>query len=342
MENPKITVAIAAYNAEEYLSACVDCILRQSFTDFELLIADDGSSDGTKDICLSYAKKDSRVKPLFFAHAGLAAMRNNLAAAAKGEFIAFVDSDDLVHEKYIEALYSAVAAAGADMAVCSFVEFESEKPEDIPINCPCAYEKLTAREAILRMTDFSDYEYIKYVFPLSKLYRAEILKGVNYPEGKIHEDEAVSGEALYLCGRGVAVIKEPLYYYYRNLNGISKSVVSEKNFDAFYAIGRKISFFADKPDYKDVYTALVKEGYDVYRGMWMRLLDANAEKGLIKRLKREFAAYYRKYKGTAKPSYEKFYLFYCAMKPALKPYYFLRYSIEKNGFFGSFKKLFGK
>lgn len=340
MTKPEITVAIAAYNAEKYLSACVDCILRQSFADFELLIADDGSSDGTKDICLSYAEKDSRIRPLFFEHAGLAVMRNELVAAAKGEYLAFVDSDDFVHEKYLEALYSAILSSKADMAVCSFVMFEDKKPNDVPIKIPCEYKKLTAREAVGEMTDFSDYEYIKYVFTQSKLYKTEILKGINYPAGRIHEDEAVSGEVLYRCKNGVAVIKERLYYYYRNMQGISKSAVSEKNFDAFSAINRNISFFADKAEYKSAYTALVKEGYNVYRGLWIRLVEANADKKYIKRLKKEFFVYYKKYKRTAKPSYEKFYSFFSALRPALKPYYFFRYALEKNGFFGSVKKLF--
>jgi len=335
-------VAVAAYNAEKYLAACVESILSQSFKDFELLIADDGSTDRTNEICLEYAKKDLRVKPLCFKHAGLATMRNKLVAAANGEYLAFIDSDDLIHKKYLEALYFAATSAGADMAVCSFLEFENTKPEDIPVGPLFEYEKLSAHEAVSRMTDYSDNEYIKFIFPLSKLYRTEILKNITYPDGKIHEDEAVSGEALYNCKRGVAVIKERLYYYYRNMQGISKSAVSEKNFDAFSAIERNINFFADKSEYKNEYTALIKEGYEVYRGMWGKICSANLKKELAKRLKKEFFVYYRKYKRTAKPSYEKFYSFFCALRPALKPYYFLRYSLEKNGFFGSIKKVFKK
>lgn len=340
MKGPVITVAIAAYNAEKYISACIDCLLKQSFSDFELLIADDGSADGTRDICLSYAEKDSRVKPLFFEHSGVAVMRNELVAAAKGEYFAFVDSDDLVHEKYLEALYSAITSSGADLSVCSFAVFSEEKPADIPLNIPCDYRMLTVREAVGQLTDFSDDEYIRYVFPMCKLYRAEIIKGIKYPTGKFFEDEAVSGELVYRCKRGVAAINERLYYYYRNMNGITKSAVSTKQFDAFFAIEQNISFFSDKPEYKEAYAAFIKEGYNVYRGIWIKFVGAKADKSFMARLKKEFAAYFRKYKRTVKPSYEKFYTFYCFMHPALKPYYFLRYTLERNSLRGSVKKLF--
>lgn len=340
MKNPEITVAIAAYNAEKYVAACIESVLNQTFSDFELIIADDGSDDKTLEVCRASAEKDGRIRIIPLRHGGVAAARNALVAAAKGEYLAFIDSDDVVHPQYLEILYFAVSAAKADMAVCAFSEFTEGIPDMPLVNKPYLYKTLSTREALDDMVDFSDNDYIKYIFPQCKLYRTDIMRRTKYPEGRIYEDEAISGELLYYCARGVAEVNYRLYYYYRNMNGITKSPVSEKSLDAGYAIEHKIEFFADKTEYGNIYLALVKEGYEVYYKKWRRFAAAEAGTELRKKLWNMYVAYYKKYKRTVKPSYREYYLFYSALHPALKPYYFLRYTLEKNGFKGSLKKLF--
>jgi len=342
MEKPFITVAVAAYNAEKFIRACLDSILKQTFCDFELLIADDGSTDGTRDICAEYQKKDGRIRILSLVHGGLAAARNALVSAARGEYIAFIDSDDVVHPQYLEILYFAATKANADMAVCAFCEFESELPKVEPVLPLYKFVKYDTRSALKKMVDFSSYEYIKYIFSQCKIIRTAILRKITYPVGRIYEDETVSGEILYYCERGVAEVDYRLYYYYRNMNGISKSPVSEKNLDAGAAIEHKIEFFADKKDYRDIYLALVKQGYEVYNGKWAQFKIAAVPDELLKRLLDMYVAYYKKYKKLVRPSYAKYYAFYCFLHPALRPYYFLRYTLERNGFRGSIKKLFKK
>lgn len=340
MKNPEITVAIAAYNAEKYIAACIESVLSQTFSDFELIVADDGSDDKTLEVCRARAEKDGRIRIISLRHGGVAAARNALVAAANGEYLAFIDSDDVVHPQYLEILYFAVSAAKADMAVCAFSEFTEGMPDMPPIDKPYAYRALSVDKALRDMVDFSDNDYIKYIFPQCKLYRTDIMRKTRYPEGRIYEDEAISGELLYYCARGVAEVNYRLYYYYRNMSGITKSPVSEKSLDVGYAIEYKMEFFADKPDCRDVYLALVKDGYNVYYKKWRRLVGSELPSDVKKRFWNMFVAYYKKYKRTVKPSYKEYYLFYSALHPALKPYYFLRYALEKNGFKGSLKKLF--
>lgn len=340
MEKPFITVAVAAYNAEKFMRACLDSILKQTFSDFELLIADDGSTDSTCRICAEYKEKDKRVRILSLPHGGLAAARNALVAEAEGEYLAFIDSDDIVHPQYLEILRFAAVESGADMAVCAFSEFEGALPESKAVLPPYKFTKYDTRSALKKMVDFSSYEYIKYIFSQCKITRVSVLRKIKYPVGRIYEDETVSGEILYYCTGGVAETEYRLYYYYRNMNGISKSPVSEKNLDAGVAIEKKIEFFADKKEYRDIYLALVNEGYEVYNSWWKRFKAASVEDDLLKKLEGMYAAYYKKYKKVARPSYAKYYSFYCFMHPALKPYYFLRFSLEKNGLKGSLKKLF--
>ena len=105
MKQPAISIIVPVYNAEKYLRRCIDSILSQSFTDFELILIDDGSTDLSPQICDEYASRDNRIKLIYKKNAGVSAARNDGLDIAQGEFITFVDSDDWVDERYLECLY---------------------------------------------------------------------------------------------------------------------------------------------------------------------------------------------------------------------------------------------
>ena len=105
MNNPKISVIVPVYNVEKYLHKCIDSILVQTFTDFELLLIDDGSTDKSGDICDEYAVKDARVRVFHTENRGVSAARNHGLREASGDWICFVDSDDWVENCYLEYLY---------------------------------------------------------------------------------------------------------------------------------------------------------------------------------------------------------------------------------------------
>ena len=99
---PKISVIVPVYNVEKYLRECLDSILVQTFTDFELILVNDGSQDSSGAICDEYAGKDKRITIIHQENQGQAAARNNAIAIAKGEWIHFVDSDDVIHPQMLE------------------------------------------------------------------------------------------------------------------------------------------------------------------------------------------------------------------------------------------------
>ena len=101
---PEISVIVPVYKAEAYLHACIDSILSQTFSGFELILVDDGSPDGCGAICDDYAARDSRVRVIHQENQGQAAARNHALAAAKGDWVCFVDSDDAVHPQMLERL----------------------------------------------------------------------------------------------------------------------------------------------------------------------------------------------------------------------------------------------
>ena len=97
MNNPKVSVIVPVYNIEKLLQRCIDSILAQTFTDFELLIIDDGSKDKSGEICDEYAEKDARIRVFHKQNGGVSSTRNLGRDEAKGKYIAFVDSDDFIY-----------------------------------------------------------------------------------------------------------------------------------------------------------------------------------------------------------------------------------------------------
>ena len=114
---PKVSMIVPVYRAEAYLHACIDSILSQTFSGFELILVDDGSPDNCGAICDDYAARDSRVRVIHQENQGQAAARNHALAAAKGDWVCFVDSDDAVHPQMLERLRQAAAGSGA---MCRF------------------------------------------------------------------------------------------------------------------------------------------------------------------------------------------------------------------------------
>ena len=115
--NPTISIIVPVYNTERYLPKCLDSIAAQTFTDFEVLMIDDGSTDGSREVCERYSRSDSRFVTIHQSNQGVSASRNNGLKQARGNYIAFVDSDDYVHPQMLELLYKAIRQGEYDLVV---------------------------------------------------------------------------------------------------------------------------------------------------------------------------------------------------------------------------------
>ena len=208
-----ISIIIPCYNSEAYLGACMDSVLAQSFTDFEAILIDDGSKDHTRAVAESYAQKDPRVRVLAQENAGVAAARNLGLAHAAGEWVAFVDSDDLLPADALNTLLSG-ASDQIDMVVCAHETFDEKG------NCEIVFPEsrwmdkrgeMQRRAAALRLIEGDNVLNIM----CNKLHRRALLEreSIRLKQGvRIAEDALFNLEAV-LCGRGIAYVNRVAYRY---------------------------------------------------------------------------------------------------------------------------------
>lgn len=209
----KISIIIPCYNSEKYLGACMDSVLSQSFSDFEAILIDDGSRDGTRAVAQTYAQKDPRVRVLAQENAGVAAARNLGLAHAKGEWITFVDSDDLLPRDALDTLLSGVGEE-IDMVVCAHETFDETGKREVVIPESRWMDKrgeAQRRAAALRLIEGDSVLNIM----CNKLHRRALLERESIrlkPGVKIAEDALFNLEAV-LCGRGIAYVNRVAYCY---------------------------------------------------------------------------------------------------------------------------------
>lgn len=237
---PEISVIVPVYKAEDYLHACVDSILSQTVSDFELILVDDGSPDGCGAICDDYAARDSRVRVIHQENQGQAAARNHALAAAKGEWVCFVDSDDAVHPQMLERLRQAAAESGAAMSMCRMLE-APEMPENFSPPVEVSWELLSmAEESLVALFDAGDYP--GWV-ACAKLIRRELIETHLFCPGRVYEDNEAVCHWIY-GAKTVASIPHSLYFYRTNPGSTTQSRFSMKKLDYLWALEGIIRFYS--------------------------------------------------------------------------------------------------
>ena len=221
---PEISVIVPVYRVEKYLNDCIDSILAQTFTDFELILVDDGSPDSCPALCDAAAERDNRVRVIHKQNGGVSTARNAGLDAAQGNWIGFVDSDDMIDPTFCEKMLHAAVQAGAEMAVCDMLGIDIRSHQ-----CPFQY-KLVKNEVLSNEEAISRMRLTPFEHATTKLYSKKIFSMLRYPEGKNYED-AYTAPAIYESVTHVACVGEQLYHYRINPEGIMKRRVDIKNLD---------------------------------------------------------------------------------------------------------------
>ncbi len=186
----KISVIVPAYNCESLISETLDCLLKQSLKDIQIIIINDGSTDGTAEVIDRYAKKDSRILSVYQENAGVSAARNNGIDRAEGEYLLFLDSDDLLSSNALECLSDKLDKTGADIAICRVQRFGYGGEEFNPI-----VDAFTKEDSL----DCYDKRLLWNFLVSNKCYRTEWLKNNNirFPSLRYSEDGVFFMSAVY-------------------------------------------------------------------------------------------------------------------------------------------------
>ena len=233
---PKISIVIPAYNTERFISKCVDSLLAQTFTDYEIILIDDGSTDQTPEICDRLAKKSKKITVVHQPNQGLSEVRNRGIRMATGDYISLIDGDDYVAADFLEKLMDAITKNKADVAGCGF--------KTIPVRrlYPAKSIVFSGEKATIELlTEQETYQIVAW----NKIYKRELFNGISFPAGKRNEDNLTTYKLLSRA-RKVAYIEEPLYYYSQRDDSIMGTIEVKDRLDMkLLAAEEAKEFFSD-------------------------------------------------------------------------------------------------
>lgn len=259
-----VSIIVPVYDIEEYLVECIESILAQTWKHFEIILVDDGSTDSSGKMCDEYAEKYNRIFVIHKKNGGLSSARNAGIDVARGNYLAFIDSDDVVHPDYLRELVNIVEKENADLVACDFcVGTSCQWGETSEIK----YDIRRDEDVLERMNDND----VVVTVAWNKLYHAKFFKEYNlrYPEGKIHEDMFLTPQILH-CTNKMVITNQKLYFYRQRKNSIMNSSFSIKQLDSLEAIEFRIALFT-KWDKKELqikeYESYIRKAKELYRKM---------------------------------------------------------------------------
>lgn len=202
MTNPKVSIIVPAYKAEKFLPRCIEGVLSQTFRDWELILVDDGSPDGSGDLCDSYAANNSQIRVLHKQNGGVSSARNHGLDNAKGELVTFLDADDYWYPEYLGRMVS----PDADLVVCGFQGIEG-----------CEFSPVEESFGKADGSRFENLVNVPYYLdsPWCKMFKRSIIEGNHLrfdPKLRLTEDTVFSYEYLCAC-HNVKVLSDKLYFY---------------------------------------------------------------------------------------------------------------------------------
>ena len=217
----KISVIVPVYNVENYLEKCVESILKQTYTNLEILLVNDGSTDTSGELCDQLAQRDQRIRVIHKENGGLSDARNRGIEEASSDLIGFIDSDDYIDEDMYETLYRQLLESNADLSMCGHYDVYHQIPEK-QVAAIQTWE-LTPQEAIKMVMEAK----ILSVTAVNKLYKKELFEQLRFEIGKIAEDAFIMIALIHHC-RKVVATNEKKYYYVHRENSITTQKFSLK------------------------------------------------------------------------------------------------------------------
>lgn len=257
----EISIIMPVYNETGLLKRSISSVLNQTFSDWELIIIDDGSTDDVMKICQKYAANDSRIRLFHQKHSGQAVARNHGLSVAEGQYLAFMDADDYMHPQMLEQLYRDIVATGTRIAVCGFQRImhlpqisacELCKPKIIKV----AGDSKSVKHAVIKDN----------VYLWNKLYHRSLFDNIKFQNGRFYEDLAMM-HGLFAKAEKISYNRNVLYYYYQNPHGTILTLNEKKIADCIWAYEQRLKFYYHKKyetDLNHATHAFLYKAYELY------------------------------------------------------------------------------
>ncbi|ATO45700.1 hypothetical protein C5L30_001300 [Companilactobacillus farciminis] len=262
-KDPLVSIIVPSYNSEEYISKCIDSLLKQSFTNFEIIAIDDGSQDDTFNKLKNYSKKDSRIKCVREKNSGRSVARNNGLSKSSGKYVTFVDSDDYVSSEYLAHLIDGITS-NTEIAMIDIIPVNDE---GMILNNRKHYASNISisrcKESIRRVLHQKPDNEI-----CGKLFKRELFENLEFPIGKIYEDLYMTF-ALMCKAKKISFVDSPDYFYVQRSNNTMNSDFNKKNMDIL-EMGEKArkTILCKYPELEnDVSSKL----FAAYSNVWMKI-----------------------------------------------------------------------
>ena len=225
INNSLITIVVPVYNVKKNLRDCIESLLFQTYHNLEILLIDDGSTDGSEKLIDDYAKSDKRIKAIHQKNQGLSGARNTGIENATGDYVTFVDSDDRIEPNMIKGLYEALIDSHSGIAICSFKEiYPNGKTKGFNRNYP--KQVFTTEQALTNMLQENGF----MLSSTMKLFPTNYFKDIEFPVGKLHEDVGTTYK-LILKAKRVVFIPNEYYIYIHHDNSIINQKFDNRKFD---------------------------------------------------------------------------------------------------------------
>lgn len=244
-----VSIIIPVFNVEKYISRCLKSVLSQSYKNFEIILVDDGSTDSSLKVCTEIANTDQRIHFYHKENGGLSSARNYGMERAIGDFIVFIDSDDMVHPFFLERMIFLQKKYHVQIVSCLFKSFSTES--DLTISYSKVIEKkYDGKSACYALFEpDTNYENMLLTAAWGKLIDKKIAKSNLFPVGRNHEDVATIFKYFYYASSVLATTEE-LYFYFNNNTGITKNPSSKTLIDDLWARQYRALFFKNHKEKK--------------------------------------------------------------------------------------------
>lgn len=235
-----ISIIIPFYNVEAYLERCILSVINQTYTNLEIILVDDGSTDRCRDLCDLWAAKDSRIIAIHQKNQGVSTARNTGLRATSGDYILQVDSDDYIAPNTVELLIRTAKNTDADITIC---DFEKGSSSDFSFDSSSAEQAYVIdNQTALQQIYSNSHNALRFVVPWCKLCKRSIYDGIQYPDGKIFEDIYVTHKLLHRCSK-ITMLNVPLFYYFQRPDSIMNATFSMRKLDYLQALVDRVDFF---------------------------------------------------------------------------------------------------